>query len=93
MELDPELVAIADLLVADTVEQTVEGGEFENAVSRNLLKKESILSLGALIGTPDLHRKENDNRITIFDSSGVALQDCIVAQMTYDALNENSNRQ
>jgi ornithine cyclodeaminase len=93
MELDPGLVTKADLLVADTVEQTVERGEFENAVSHNLLKKESILSLGALIGTPDLHRKENDNRITIFDSSGVALQDCIVAQMTYDALNEKSNRQ
>eukprot|EP00980_Cylindrotheca_fusiformis_P000591 scaffold154_cov129-Cylindrotheca_fusiformis.AAC.8 len=33
-------------------------------------------------------RKENDDRITMFDSSGVALQDCVVAaQVVYDAMN------
>jgi ornithine cyclodeaminase len=86
MELAPGLVAKADFLVADTVDQTAERGEFEKALSDRLVSKESILSLGKLIELPDQHRKENDNRLTIFDSSGVALQDCIVAQMTYDAL-------
>lgn len=86
MELEPGLVAKADLLVADTVEQAIERGEFEKAVTMNFLQKEKILSLGALIGMPHLHRQDNDNRITVFDSSGVALQDCVVAQMAYDAL-------
>lgn len=89
MELSPMLVAAADLLVADTVEQTAERGEFEKALEDGLVSKESIVSLGKLIESPDQHRAENDDRFTIFDSSGVALQDCIVAQMTYDALCEN----
>eukprot|EP00980_Cylindrotheca_fusiformis_P000593 scaffold154_cov129-Cylindrotheca_fusiformis.AAC.10 len=87
VELEPSLVGKADLLVADTVAQSVERGEFEEAVSKGLLKKTNIISLGKLIGDPDLLRKENDDRITVFDSSGVALQDCVVAQMVYDAMN------
>jgi ornithine cyclodeaminase len=91
MELDPKLVAKADLLVADTVQQTVERGEFQKAVADDLVDRASIVSLGNLVNQVDLHRKEQDDpRITIFDSSGVALQDCVVSQMVYDALRPSS---
>jgi len=87
MELDPKLVAKADLLVADTIEQTVFRGEFQKAVADGLVKTESIFSLGNFISREDLQRKgDDDKRMTIFDSSGVALQDCVVSQMVYDAL-------
>jgi ornithine cyclodeaminase len=90
-ELDPEVVAKADLLVADTIQQTVERGEFQKAVADGLVDKASIVSLGNLITREDLHRKESmDQRITVFDSSGVALQDCVVSQMTYDALRQST---
>ena len=85
-ELAPSLIAKADLLVADTLNQSLTRGEFQKAVSDGLVSGESIVSLGKLISQIDLHRKENDSRFTIFDSSGVALQDCVIAEMTYDAL-------
>jgi ornithine cyclodeaminase/alanine dehydrogenase-like protein (mu-crystallin family) len=33
---------------------------------------------------------EEDNRLTIFDSSGVAVQDCVIACMVYEALQQQS---
>lgn len=86
IELDPKLVGQADMLVADTVPQSVERGEYEKAVRDGLVDESKIVPLGKLIGSSGDHRKDDDSRITIFDSSGVALQDCLVAQMTYDAL-------
>lgn len=87
VELDPELVATADLLVADTVPQSLERGEFRTAVLNGLVKEESIVSMGSLVQRTDLHRRDKDDgRITIFDSSGVALQDCVISSMTYKAL-------
>jgi ornithine cyclodeaminase len=87
IELDPQLVAKADLLVADTVQQTLERGEFQKSVQDGLVTKESIVSLGMLVEQTDLHRMKNDDhRLTIFDSSGVALQDCVVSHMAYTAL-------
>ena len=78
-ELNPALVAKADLLVADTSAQSVERGEFQIAVADGLVTKESLLPLGQLIRKEDLHRKDEDARFIIFDSSGVALQDCVVS--------------
>ena len=43
--------------------------------------------MGELATRHDLHRrKDDDERLTIFDSSGVAIQDCIIAMMVNDAL-------
>ena len=93
MELDPTLIAKADLLVADTVQQTVERGEFQGVVRDGIVEKSAIVSLGSLITQVGLHRKEEDDpRLTIFDSSGVALQDCVVSQMTYDTLRQQEQQ-
>lgn len=107
MELDTSLVEMADVLVADSLAQTRERGEFQEwckkhpdaaAVSNNnddeekaKQTKAAVYSLGQVIaGRTDLQRQQNndddDNRLIIFDSSGVALQDCVVAQMVYEAL-------
>lgn len=86
-ELSPELVAKADLLVADTIGQTVERGEFRGAIQSGHVQIQSIWSLGKVVEELDLHRKSvADNRLTIFDSSGVALQDCVISSITYHAL-------
>jgi ornithine cyclodeaminase len=85
MELNPAtLVAGADLLVADTRSQSIERGEFRNAVADGLIQAESIVPLGVLIQGEDQQRAgrdQNDNRLIIFDSSGVALQDCVVSSL------------
>ena len=37
----------------------------------------------------DMHEVgEEDNRLTIFDSSGVSVQDCVIAYMVYEALQQ-----
>jgi ornithine cyclodeaminase len=87
-----QAVGAGCLLVADTIGQTQERGEFQHAIKEGLVSPQDIVSLGSLVTRTDLHRRasspgeEEDHRLTIFDSSGVALQDCIVAQMTYEAL-------
>lgn len=92
-ELNPALVRKADLLVADSIDQTAHRGEFQQAIREGLVSHESILPLGKLIETRDAHRTEKDSRITIFDSSGVALQDCVVAQMALKALQGDKSSQ
>lgn len=86
MELDPNLVASADLLVADCKLQTRERGEFEDALKQHLVSLDNIVELGELIERAALHRRrrkdgDDDCRLTIFDSSGVAVQDCVIAAM------------
>lgn len=80
-ELNPALIAKADLLVADTSAQSIERGEFQKAIATGLVTEKKLVPLGHLIQKIDLQRKEDDNRFIIFDSSGVALQDCVVSSM------------
>jgi ornithine cyclodeaminase len=88
-ELDLKLVCEADLLVADCLLQTQERGEYERAIRDGLVKVDTIVELGSLVGHQDLARTTlYDERLTIFDSSGVAVQDCVIAKMTYHALRE-----
>jgi ornithine cyclodeaminase len=90
--LDPKLVASADLLVADCKLVTQERGEFEDALKQQLVSLEQIVELGKLIEKKELHPQrsntdgEVDCRLTIFDSSGVAVQDCVIAAMVNEAL-------
>eukprot|EP00928_Gymnodinium_smaydae_P099893 TRINITY_DN9658_c0_g1_i2.p2 TRINITY_DN9658_c0_g1~~TRINITY_DN9658_c0_g1_i2.p2 ORF type:complete len:357 (+),score=78.43 TRINITY_DN9658_c0_g1_i2:1368-2438(+) len=89
-ELDPELVAAADLLVCDSRAQTFERGEFQAAASLGLLGNapgERVLEIGELLQKDELLRRDNsDPRLTIFDSSGVAVQDIMITRMVYEAL-------
>ena len=82
-ELSTDLVARADCLVCDSIVQTQERGEFQHVVRENMVTPDRILQLGQAIDGSGL----SENRhLTIFDSSGVAIQDCIVAKMVYEAL-------
>mmetsp|Transcript_11006 Transcript_11006/g.20358 ORF Transcript_11006/g.20358 Transcript_11006/m.20358 type:complete len:332 (+) Transcript_11006:110-1105(+) len=85
-ELNPALVAKADMLVADTTSQSLERGEFQKAVADNFVKSETIISLGKLIKEEHLHRQHGDDRFIIFDSSGVALQDCVISSLVVQQL-------
>lgn len=85
-ELSTHLVAEADCLVCDSILQTRERGEFQHALRENKVKPASIQELGQVISGSAL---SNDRKITIFDSSGVAVQDCVVAKMVYESLHNN----
>eukprot|EP00804_Cyclotella_cryptica_P006435 CCRYP_018068-RA/>CCRYP_018068-RA protein AED:0.35 eAED:0.35 QI:390/1/1/1/1/1/2/9/355 len=93
IELDPTLVESADLLVADSRLQTRERGEFEEALKRDLISLETVTELGELVLEKESWRvSEDDNRLTIFDSSGVAVQDCIIATMFAQQVHKKDNK-
>ena len=86
-EMDPSIMAHADLLVTDSRAQTVERGEFQHALRSGLLDVSAVHEIGEVISKPELHRQgEGDDRLTIFDTSGVAVEDVQIARMVYLAL-------
>jgi len=79
-ELDPALVASAALFV-DEAEQAITIGECQHAFNAGLITSQSFRgSIGAVIaGLCDGRRTAQE--ITLFDGTGVALQDLVVADL------------
>jgi ornithine cyclodeaminase len=86
-ELEAELLAKADLVVADSVSQCVDHGECFAAVQGGHISEDLILELGDVIKTPAIGRTSED-QITVADLTGVAIQDIQIAKMVDRALRE-----
>jgi alanine dehydrogenase len=85
-ELTVDLVGNATLY-ADIVEQSVTIGEFKAAFAAGLIGREAITPIGKVMSGPMQARTSDD--ITIFDSSGTAFQDLVIAKAVLDtALSE-----
>jgi len=84
-ELEAELLAKADRVVADSISQCVDHGECFYAVKENLIEESSILELGTVIKNPELGRTSED-QITVVDLTGVAIQDIQIAKMVNQVL-------
>tara|TARA_R110002073_G_scaffold22414_5_gene77405 strand:+ start:1421 stop:2380 length:960 start_codon:yes stop_codon:yes gene_type:complete len=76
-EVEPALVARAKLF-ADEVAQSVTLGEAQHAVGAGLIRDADITPLGAVI-TGAATGRDGDDQITLFDGTGVGLQDIAVA--------------
>lgn len=83
-ELEAELLAKADLVVADSISQCVDHGECFHAVKDNMLEESAILELGNVIRKTATGRTSED-QITIADLTGVAIQDIQIAKMVNNA--------
>ena len=81
---------LADTLITDSKSQTVERGEFQHALTSGLVPLAGVCEIGEVVGgdaaSRALCRGENDNRLTVFDTSGVAVEDIQIAKMVYLAL-------
>ncbi|ATQ56990.1 iminosuccinate reductase BhcD [Paracoccus yeei] len=75
-ELDPALVARAKIYT-DEVAQAVSIGECQHAVAQGLVEAAAITRLGAAVNGTDPGR--DGAEITLFDGTGVGLQDLAVA--------------
>lgn len=75
-ELDPALVARARLFT-DEIAQSVSIGEFQHAIAKGLIAEGAIAQLGAVVTGE--HPGRGDAEVTIFDGTGVGLQDLAVA--------------
>jgi ornithine cyclodeaminase len=76
-EVDPELVASARVFT-DEVAQSVSLGETQHAVAAGLLAESDITPIGKVINA-DHPGRESETEITLFDGTGVGLQDLAVA--------------
>ena len=75
-ELDPALVARARVFT-DEIAQSVSIGECQHAIAQGLIAEEAIRELGAVVTGDNPGR--DGAEVTIFDGTGVGLQDLAVA--------------
>lgn len=88
-ELAAELVAAADVVVADSLSQCIDHGECREPIQRGLMQQADIVELGQVIAGTAAGRT-SDQQITIADLTGVAIQDIQVAKMVSRALDAQS---
>jgi ornithine cyclodeaminase len=81
-ELAADLLAKATVFT-DEVAQSVSIGEAQHAISQGLIAEQDIAQLGAVINGTHPGRT-SDEEITIFDGTGVGLQDLAVAGAIVD---------
>lgn len=71
-------------VVVDDIEQASHSGEINAKLSENMMKVEDIYgTLGEVVANIKKGR-ENDEEITIFDSTGLAILDIICAKLVYN---------
>ena len=86
-ELDPSILSIADLVVADSLEQNLIRGEVHQAVKRSLIGYSDIVELGKIFADEGLGRKDS-KEISIVDLTGVAIQDLVIAESIYSKVTD-----
>jgi ornithine cyclodeaminase/alanine dehydrogenase len=82
-ELDPAILCAARVVVDDH-EQSVHGGELNVAIERGQFDPAAI---AATLGDVVTHKKPgrgSADEITLFDSTGLAIQDIATAQLAYE---------
>lgn len=82
-EVDPSLVAAATVFT-DEVAQSTTIGEAQHAVEAGMISADAITPIGAVINDDHPGRSSSDE-ITLFDGTGVGLQDLAVAQAAVEA--------
>jgi ornithine cyclodeaminase len=75
-EVDPALLASANVFT-DEIAQSVTIGEAQHAIDQKLISAQDITPLGQVINGVHPGR-EDDRQITLFDGTGVGLQDLVV---------------
>ena len=76
-ELDPDLVCRCRL-VADSRAQTLDHGELYHAFAAGRIREEDVAEMGEVLEGQEPGRRSPEE-ITLFDSTGMALQDLICA--------------
>ncbi|MCD6342136.1 MAG: ornithine cyclodeaminase family protein, partial [Thaumarchaeota archaeon] len=83
-ELDPKILKRASKIVVDDFGQAVHGGEINVPISKGIISESDIYGeIGEIIAGLKKGR-ENDEEITIFTSTGLAIQDAVTAHLAYE---------
>ncbi len=86
-ELAADVLSLADVVVADSLEQCRTRGEISRAVAAGAIEHGKAVELGALLAGEASGRTRAD-QVTIFDSTGVAVQDIAIATAVVEAAAE-----
>jgi alanine dehydrogenase len=86
-EATPAAVASCRLF-CDEWEQASHGGELTGAVEAGLVRREQVTDLGAVLAG-DAPGRPGPDAVTLFDSTGLAIQDLAVARAAYEAWRAN----
>lgn len=87
-EVDSKLVAKASLYM-DDINQSTNVGEFEIPFKGGFIKKDDLKEIGTIL-IDEKNGRQNNNEITIFDSTGISLQDIMVAYSLIENANKNN---
>jgi ornithine cyclodeaminase/alanine dehydrogenase len=82
-EIDPALLSSAKV-VADNLEQVCSIGDTHHAIAAGLMRKEDIYADLSEIVAGRKPGRTSDDEITIFDSTGVAIEDAAAATLVYE---------
>jgi len=87
-ELDPQLF-VANKIVVDILEQCATIGDLHHALEKGLLAKSDVhAELGEIVAGKKTGRASKEE-ITIFDSTGMALQDAAAAAVVFEKAVQN----
>jgi len=75
---------VACALYCDEWEQASHGGELAGAVAASLVAREQVTPLGAVLAG-DVAGRGSEEAVTLFDSTGLAIQDLAVASAALEA--------
>lgn len=82
-ELDPQLL-VSSKVVTDILDQCMEIGDLHHAIAEGLMRRNSVhAELGEIVAGKKPGRT-SDDEITVFDSTGTALQDVAAAAVVYE---------
>ncbi|MBR5641930.1 MAG: ornithine cyclodeaminase family protein [Firmicutes bacterium] len=84
-EVCPEVFAMADKVVCDSTAQCITRGETRNAIASGLFRQEDIYGEIGEIVLGLKPGRESDDEITIFDTTGMGIQDNTTAEAVFKA--------
>jgi ornithine cyclodeaminase/alanine dehydrogenase-like protein (mu-crystallin family) len=82
-ELDPRILQRARVLV-DDIRQCREDGEINVALSEGLLTEDDVAGEIGKVIAGELEGRQSDDQVTVFDSTGIALQDSATVPLEYE---------
>lgn len=88
-EVDPQLFGRAKVIV-DSIEQCVERGELQHAIKKGYIQVSDVVEMGEII-LGETQGRESANEITIFDSTGLSIQDITTAKKVVSVLKDQKD--
>lgn len=82
-ELDENIFAKSNIIVADSISQCIERGDISHAINKNIIQTNQLVELGDII-SGKCKGRTNDHQITIADLTGLAVQDIQIAKAVYE---------